>query len=212
MSPIPTMNIDQHLSLYIPVVESEVANLDYIYNVFKSLNIGEVKSVQFKPKECGYTMCAFVHFDKWYENICVSNLQERILGDEGEGRIVYDDPKYWIIKKNTNPIPDNYAKQLEDIRQQNQKNYVYLLEYIQTLHTTINEQAKIMDKLNWWNNLHECNIKYLCEQIENMKQDKMDKEETENKEELQTRHEDVESNWRDQGRLRKRRLVDYSDC
>ena len=110
MSPIPTLSIDQHLSLYIPVVESEVANLDYIYNIFKSLNIGEVKSVQFKSKECGYTMCAFVHFDKWYENICVSNLQERILGDEGEGRIVYDDPKYWILKKNTNPIPDNYAK------------------------------------------------------------------------------------------------------
>ena len=212
MSPIPMLNIDQDLSLYIPVVESEVANLDYIYNIFKSLNIGEVKTVHFKPKECGYTMCAFVHFDKWYENICVSNLQERILGDEGEGRIVYDDPKYWILKKNTNPIPDNYAKQLEDIRQQNQKNYAYLLEYIQTLHTTINEQAKIMDKLNWWNNLHECNIKYLCEQIEIMKQDKMDKEETENKEELQTRHEDVESNWRDQGRLRKRRLVDYSEC
>jgi hypothetical protein len=155
-------------------------------------------------------MCAFVHFDKWYENICVSNLQERILGDEREGRIVYDDPKYWILKKNTNPITDNYVKQLEDIREQNQKNYAYLLEYIQTLHTTINEQAKIINNLNWYNNLHECNIKYLCEQLQIMKNEK---EHIYTKDKaIHTCEEDVDKNWRDEGRLRKRRIVDYSEC
>ena len=209
MSPIPTMNIDQNLSLYIPCVENNVANLDFIRNVFHSLNIGYVKRVEFKSAECGYTMRAFVHFSKWYENICVSNLQERILGEEGEGRIVYDDPNYWVLKKNTNPIPDNYAKQLEDIREQNLKNYAYLLEYIQTLHNTINEQAKIMDKLNWWNNLHECNIKYLCEQMNSMKQENMDEQEDDD---VYTRDEEIDTNWREQGRLRKRRYVDYSEC
>ena len=210
MSPIPTLNIDQNLSLYIPVVETNVANLDYFKNVFHSLNIGQVKRIEFKPNECGYTMRAFVHFDNWYENICVSNLQERILGEEGEGRIVYDDPKYWILKKNTNPIPHNYAKQLEDIRQQNQKNYTYLLEYIQTLHTTINEQAKIMNNLNWRNNLHECNIKYLCEQLQIMKNEKEDIYTVD--EIVDTCEEKVYTNWRDDGRLRKRKNQDYSEC
>lgn len=205
MSPIPTLNIDNDLSLYIPIVENNVANLDYFKNVFHSLNIGDVKRVEFKPAECGYTMRAFVHFNEWYQNICVSNLQERILGEEGEGRIVYDDPNYWILKKNTNPIPDNYAKQLEDIRLQNRKNYAYLLEYIQTLHTTINEQAKIMDTLDWWNNLHECNIKYLCEELQHLKDQKHENDQ-------EDINEDVNTNWRNPGRLRKRRHLDYSDC
>ena len=40
-------------------------------------------------------------------------------------------------------------------------------------------------------------------QIQNIKQDK---------EELKTQYKDVELNWMDVGRLRKRRLVDYSEC
>lgn len=204
MSPVPTLNIDNSLSLYIPVVESSVANLDYFKNIFHSLNIGDVKRVEFKPAECGYTMRAFVHFNKWYENICVSNLQERILGEEGEGRIVYDDPNYWILKKNTNPIPDNYTKQLEEIREQNKKNYAYLLEYIQTLHTTINEQANIIDKLNWCNNLHECNIKYLSAELNNIKEANIEQEKKESSV-------NEENNWKDDGRLRKRRNVNYCD-
>lgn len=200
MSPIPMLNIDQGLSLYIPVVENIVANFDYIQNIFHTLNIGLVKSVQFKPNECGYTMRAFIHFDNWYENICVSNLQERILSDEKEGRIVYDDPKYWILKKNTNPIPDNYAKQIEDIRQQNLKNYAYLLEYIQTLHSTINEQAKIMDKLNWRNSVDRMNMESLYHQVNNIKNNKYEQD-------ILSR----ECKWSDEGRLRKRSIINYSE-
>jgi len=211
MSPIPTLNIDNKLSLYIPVIETDVANLEYIRNVFHSLNIGAVKRVEFKTSECGYTMRAFVHFDHWYQNVCVSNLQERILGEEGEGRLVYDDPKYWILKKNTKPIPDNYAKQLEEVREHNLKNYAYLLEYIQTLHSTINEQGNIIEKLNWWNNLHETNIQYLCEEVQHLKDQNTVPHVTVSEAETLTETEtERDNNWLDEGRLRKRRLLNNS--
>lgn len=193
----PTFNIDQNLSLYIPIIDNEVAKLHYIRNVFHLLNIGDVKRVEFKIAEYGNTLRAFVHFNHWYQNICVSNLQERILGEKGEGRIVYDDPKFWILKKNTNPIVHNYAKQIQDIHEQSIKNYNYLLQYTETVHTTIYKQANIINNLLWWNNLHECNIKYLCEQLQIIKDERNEKDNT---------------NCRDLGGLRKRTHLDYSEC
>ncbi len=199
LSSIPSLNIDNSLSLYIPVVQSEHANLEYFKNVFHSLNIGSVKRVEFKSGECGYTMRAFVHFNYWYNNICVSNLQERILNNDDEGRLVHDDPKYWILKKNNNPIPDNFIGQLEEIRNQNIKNYTYLLEYIQTLHTTINEQAYIINKLDWSNRLHERNLAYLYQEINSINEE-ISKVICE------------ENNSQNTSRVRKRTFVDYSEC
>lgn len=207
MAPVDSFNIDTNLSLYIPLIDYDVANLHYIRNVFHTLNIGYVSRVEFKTNESGGVR-AFLHFESWYQNITVNNIQERILGEEGEARLVHDDPKYWILKKNINPVPENYANQLEVLRLHNLKNYSYLLEYIQTLHSTINEQSKIINTLHWWKNLHETNIEFLFKEINTIKEF-LDQENNNN---TDKQSHASENDWRDEGRLRKRRMVDYSEC
>lgn len=185
-----SLNIDNNLSLYIPVVNENEANIEYIRKIFHDLNIGYIKSIDFIKNEYS-NIQAFIHFDQWYNNICVSNLQERILNEKKEAYIIYDDPKYWILKKNINPIINNYGKQLEEIYNQNEKNYSHLINHFENLHKIINNQNNIIDELKWWKDLHETNIQYLCEQINKL-------QETNNK--------SHEINWREQSRPTKRNL------
>ena len=155
-------HINNKLSLFIPIVEKNVANENYFKFIFNNLNIGSVKRVDFIEKENNYQ--AFVHFYNWYQNMAVNNLHQRILENngEGEGRVVYDDPKYWILRKNNNPIPDNYALEITNIKNLQEKNY-------QEMSNTINQQESSIKQLNWWIKLHEANISYLTNEIKEFK-------------------------------------------
>lgn len=158
-------HINNKLSLFIPVVEKNVADEKYFQLIFNNLNIGYVKRVDFIEKENYFQ--AFVHFHNWFQNMSVNNLHQRILENngEGEGRIVYDDPKYWILKKNNNPIPDNYALEINNLQNLQEKNY-------QDMNNTINQQELSIKQLNWWIKLHEANITYLISEIKELKKDK----------------------------------------
>ena len=163
MSHINNMNhINNNLSIFIPVVEKNVAYEKYFTLIFHNLNLGYVKRVDFIEKENNYQ--AFVHFHEWYKNMAVNNLHQRILENngEGEGRVVYDDPKYWILRKNNNPIPDNYALEISNIKNLQEKIY-------QDLNNTINQQELSIKQLNWWIKLHEANIGYLTNEIKELK-------------------------------------------
>ena len=95
-----------NMSLYIPSVTCKTTE-EQVRRVFKMLNIGMVARVDFIDKEnnlesgSGQRM-AFVHFDFWYINNTSYHLQERIV-NKGQGRIVYNDPYYWIVMENSNP-------------------------------------------------------------------------------------------------------------
>ena len=163
-------DIDYNLSLYIPSVDSINANLEYFQFVFHNLNLADVKRVDFQPKSDN-TYMAFVHMNNWYNNICVKHLQERILNENNtvDARIVHDDPEYWILKKNKNPVPDNYASELNSLKClfNNQ------LNYIQSINECIISQNKLIENLTYWVNLHEANIKYLCGTIEQLKSERI---------------------------------------
>tara|TARA_Y100001935_G_scaffold233272_1_gene215559 strand:+ start:762 stop:1520 length:759 start_codon:yes stop_codon:yes gene_type:complete len=106
------MTFDSKLSLCIPRVVSEWANKDLITNKFQSLNIGTIKRVDFVEKSSAngikYYM-AFLHFEQWEDNQATRNIQNKIMNEETSARLVYDEPWYWILLKNNNPISDEEA-------------------------------------------------------------------------------------------------------
>ncbi len=155
------LSIDQDLSVYIPYLENQHANEEYIRNIFNSLNIGDVKRVDFQPKsnvylDTSHDKVAFVHMERWFNNICVHNLQERILDENNEARIVHDDPHYWVLLRNKRPIPENFSEQLSilsaRINTLEQKNIV--------LETTIGE-------MQWWIYQNNNNINFLNSKFNN---------------------------------------------
>ena len=155
------LSIDQNLSVYIPYLENQHANEEYIRNIFNSLNIGYVKRVDFQPKtnvylNTSHDKVAFVHMERWFNNICVHNLQERILDENNEARIVHDDPHYWVLLRNKRPIPENFSEQLSllsaRINTLEQKNMV--------LETTIGQ-------MQWWIHQNNININFLNSKFNN---------------------------------------------
>ena len=86
--------IDQNLTIYIPYMEKEHANKEYIKNIFKSLDIGIIDYVYFENNT------AIIYMQKWNNNVTVQNLQEKIKDGHRQARLVHDDPNYWVLLEN----------------------------------------------------------------------------------------------------------------
>ena len=118
------MMFDNKLSLCIPRVVSEWANKDLIINKFQALNIGVIDRVDLVEKTSAngikYYM-AFLHFEEWEDNAATRNIQYKILNEENNARLVYDEPWYWILLKNNNPISDEDAALQERVVQLEQQ-------------------------------------------------------------------------------------------
>ena len=99
---VPKYNIEQELSIYIPYVS---ADGEFIKDTIEDFGFGKVKRVDCVARgNDESTSMAFVHMEHWEENALVENFQNRIKSSDKEARIVYDDPKYWIILPNKNPV------------------------------------------------------------------------------------------------------------
>lgn len=102
MSKTAHVHLRPNMSLFIPSVTATTSQAQ-VKRVFDNLNIGVVSRVDFVEKEqdsCKFM--AFIHFDYWYVTDTSYYLQEKIL-EEGQGKIVYNDPYYWIVRENKNP-------------------------------------------------------------------------------------------------------------
>ena len=92
----------ENISLYIPHIFANYTKEDVI-KVFEHQSIGNVKTIDFVSKmgkDGKVFNAAYVHFYEWYNNEGARNLHERVLHEEKEARIMYDDPWYWIILEN----------------------------------------------------------------------------------------------------------------
>lgn len=90
-----------NMSIYIPSVTSSTTE-ENVKEVFYNLWIGQVSRVDFVERDDSDNYMAFVHFDYWYQHANAYYLQKRII-EHGQSRIVYNDPHYWIVMKNSNP-------------------------------------------------------------------------------------------------------------
>ena len=84
-------------TIFIPFIHNS-CDINMIKYVFKHLQIANVSSVDLIKN--GYNYKGFVHIESWFNNTASLNLQEKISNGE-QAKIVYDDPYYWVILKNT---------------------------------------------------------------------------------------------------------------
>ena len=100
---------NNQLSLYIPRVTPEWADLDRMAAKFLELEVGKVRRIDFVEKTSanGYQYYqAFVHFETWNDCQTTRHMQERIADPNRQCRLVYNDPWYWLLLKNNNPLSD----------------------------------------------------------------------------------------------------------
>ena len=101
------MTFNNKLSLFIPRVVPEWASREMIADKFKMLDIGTISRVDFHEKSSANGVKyyqAFLHFEMWEDNAATRNIQARIYNSEQCARLIYDDPWYWILLKNHNPL------------------------------------------------------------------------------------------------------------
>ena len=146
------------LSIFIPRVLPEWANEESISIIFKKFDIGQVERVDFVEKTNQYTnqynniyYHAFVHFKEWSDTTISRNIQEKIFDPDQVAKIVYDDPKYWIILKNNNPMTANEVKQekrIIDLEKQNTNQNKIMLNYLNRV-TNLETQLHQMQTTYW---------------------------------------------------------------
>lgn len=91
-----------NISLYIPRIFTNITK-EQIMRIFDLLDIGWVNHIDIISKMTSdgkFYNSAYIHFDYWYSNISNQNMQEK-LNNNVECRVVYDDPWYWLVLKNS---------------------------------------------------------------------------------------------------------------
>lgn len=93
---------NNNLSLFIPRVFKNIT-AERIKCVFESLEIGLVKRVDMvsrKNRKGEPYNIAFIHFEKWYDNILSKKFKKKVLDPNREATVMYENPWYWVILPN----------------------------------------------------------------------------------------------------------------
>ena len=136
------MTFNNKLSLFIPRVVPEWASRELIADRFKMLDIGTISRVDFLEKFSANGMKyyqAFLHFEMWEDNAATRNIQARIYDSEKSAKLIYDDPWYWILLKNHNPLTQEEVA----VNAALQERVVALEEQI----------VQIQNNVTYWNNV-----------------------------------------------------------
>ena len=95
--------ISDKFSVFIPYVYRSVTE-ECIAHAFETNNLGLVDRVDFvrmvDSKGKSYKR-AYVHFTNWFDNNVADNFKEKVIHSMKGTRLVYDDPWFWVILKNT---------------------------------------------------------------------------------------------------------------
>jgi hypothetical protein len=119
--------VQQGLSLTIPRVFPQWVDEKLIIDIFHNQQLGRVYKVSInymkrESRQRGHPMYkAFVYFSAWYDNIIAYNFQQRIF-NEGNAKIVYDDPWYWVAMENKEQRLSNNDKRIIRVAYQNYLN------------------------------------------------------------------------------------------
>jgi hypothetical protein len=90
------------LSVYIPIVDENIGDTS-IKAVFEHLGLGVISRVDFVYSSIGKKQ-AFLHFESWNDCEKARKVQREILDPDCNARLVYDNPKFWPLLQNRNPI------------------------------------------------------------------------------------------------------------
>ena len=150
---------NKNLSIYIPRVTAEWAEPSKIADVFATNNIGIVERVDLVSKESqsgNEYYEAFVHMT-WSESQATKNIQARIQDPDRDARLVYDDPWYWLLLVNKNPMTltevrlENRIKELESQSAQQSRIALNHLNRIIEMETQVYQLQNQVNSMNYWN-------------------------------------------------------------
>jgi len=161
---IQQQTVNPKLSIYIPHITHHNATEEFIKYIFKTLNIADVNRVDFQDHINQVDKIAFVHMNQWYTNVVVEHLQSKIIDDNQEARIVYDDPNYWILRPNKQVNLNNYLEDLSKLQTIVVDSNKIMTEQIYSLEQKNTVLENTVKEMQWWINLHDANIKYLTTQ------------------------------------------------
>jgi len=84
-------------------IENNVSenDVDAICDFFEKYELGKVNDIEYDQEN----KSAIVHLDYWCDNVCATNMYNRIQ-EHGETRIVYNDPEYFTVKFYTEAEPN----------------------------------------------------------------------------------------------------------
>lgn len=129
---------DPKLTLYIPYINKTWANVNKITDVFHKLQIGNIDYIDFKrSKKNNNVYEGFVYFKTWFDTVQNRNIQNKIFdcNKNNRAKLVYDDPKYWILMKydNNDKRKSELNQELNQELNKNQINYLNNIIYLTEL-------------------------------------------------------------------------------
>ena len=75
---------------------------DFIKDLFHILEIGEIETVDLvKNDKNSNKFKAFIHFKCWYNTKTANNMLNDLKENQKQVKLIYDEPKCWILKINT---------------------------------------------------------------------------------------------------------------
>jgi len=119
--------VDQGLSLIIPRVFPQYIDEQGMIDTFEQQKLGRVYKVNMihmnsESRRRGHPMYkAIVYFSAWYDNVIAYNFQQRIF-NQGDARVVYDDPWFWVAMENKEQRLSNNDKRIMRVAYQNYLN------------------------------------------------------------------------------------------
>ncbi len=119
-----TYDVKQGLSLTIPRVFPQYVDEQQMIDIFDRQHLGRVYKVNMihmkgESRRRGHPMYkAIVYFSAWYDNIIAYNFQQRIFNN-GDARVVYDDPWFWVAMENKEQRLSNNDKRIMRVAYQN---------------------------------------------------------------------------------------------
>ena len=120
-------DVKQGLSLIIPRVFPQYIDEQGMIDTFEQQKLGRVYKVNMihmnsESRRRGHPMYkAIVYFSAWYDNVIAYNFQQRIF-NQGDARVVYDDPWFWVAMENKEQRLSNNDKRIMRVAYQNYLN------------------------------------------------------------------------------------------
>jgi len=96
-------------SIFIPRVFSNITKERITYVVEHKVPLGKVERIDVVNIDDKFNR-VFIHFQSWYDTEFVSVFKKLLLDETKQAKIVYDDPWYWIVLKNTNRMANGEPK------------------------------------------------------------------------------------------------------
>jgi hypothetical protein len=95
-------NIDPHLSLFIPHVFPNCAELHIFEKHFRNAKLGNVGNVEFRTKTTANNepfFIGFVHMSKWFDTQEAFEFQQDVLTSDRGGEVYYSKNLFWLCKQ-----------------------------------------------------------------------------------------------------------------